>query len=225
MRLSTIPQLYRHANRWTQILTVLSKYGLAGWIEPGTKFRQGNSQRPRRNGVCSHSRETRIRLALSELGPTFIKLGQILSTRPDVVGVALADELSKLQDKTPADPLRAVVRTIETELGLPLDELFDEFEEVPLASASIGQVHRARLKNGRAVAIKVRHAGIEEIIRRDLDILTGLANWAERVPKWPITGRGPRWPSFSAPCGGSSISVAKNAICSNSRIFSRLMQP
>ena len=184
MRLSTIPQLYRHANRWTQILTVLSKYGLAGWIERlGPNFAKGILKDREGTALCSHSRETRIRLALSELGPTFIKLGQILSTRPDVVGVTLADELSKLQDNTPADPFRTVSRTIESELGLPLDELFAEFDEVPLASASIGQVHRARLKTGHAVAIKVRHAGIEEIIRRDLDILTGLANWAERVPE------------------------------------------
>jgi ubiquinone biosynthesis protein len=110
-------------------------------------------------------------------------LGQILSTRPDVVGVALAEELSMLQDNTPADPFSVVVRTIETELGEPLDNLFAEVEEVPLASASIGQVHRGRLKSGQWVAIKVRHADIEEIIRRDLEILVGLSHWAERVPE------------------------------------------
>jgi len=184
MRLSTIPQLYRHANRWGQILTVLSKYGLAGWIERlGPRFTHGILKDREGTALCSHSRETRIRLALSELGPTFIKLGQILSTRPDVVGVALADELSKLQDNTPADSFPTVATIIETELGQPLDELFIDFEQIPLASASIGQVHRARLKNGDWVVAKVRHAGIEEIIRRDLDILTGLAHWAERVPE------------------------------------------
>ncbi|HTQ40183.1 MAG TPA: AarF/ABC1/UbiB kinase family protein [Pirellulales bacterium] len=191
MRLSTIPQLYRHANRWGQILTVLSKYGLAGWIERlGPRFTHGILKDREGTALCSHNRETRIRLALSELGPTFIKLGQILSTRPDVVGVALADELSKLQDNTPADPYHSVVKTVETELGQPLAELFLDFEEVPLASASIGQVHRARLKNGDWVVAKVRHAGIEEIIRRDLDILTGLAHWAERVPE--LTNYRPR---------------------------------
>src|SRR5262245_28791094 len=117
MRLSTIPQLYRHANRWGQILTILSKYGLAGWIERiGPRFAKGMLKDREGTALCAHSRETRIRLALSELGPTFIKLGQILSTRPDVVGVALADELSKLQDNTPADSFRVVVKTVETEL-------------------------------------------------------------------------------------------------------------
>ena len=184
MRLSTIPQLYRHANRWGQILGVLSKYGLAGWIERlGPRFTHGILKDRDGTALCSHSRETRIRLALSELGPTFIKLGQILSTRPDVIGVELAEELSKLQDNTPADPFHTVAAIIEEELGQPLDALFTDFEEVPLASASIGQVHRARLKNGDWVVVKVRHAGIEETIRRDLDILTGLAHWAERVPE------------------------------------------
>jgi ubiquinone biosynthesis protein len=185
MRLSTIPQLYRHANRWAQILTVLSKYGLAGWIDRlGPRFAKGILKDREGTALCSHSRETRIRLALSELGPTFIKLGQILSTRPDVIGVALADELSMLQDKTPADPFHVVSAIIESELGQPLEELFAEFETVPLASASIGQVHRAQLKTSDWVVVKVRHAGIEEVIRRDLEILTGLAQWAERVPEW-----------------------------------------
>lgn len=184
MRLRTIPQAYRHANRWGQILAVLSKYGLAGWIERlGPKFTHGILKDRDGAALCSHSRETRIRLALSELGPTFIKFGQILSTRPDVIGVELADELSKLQDAAPANPFPEIAKRIEDELGQPLDELFVDFEEEPIASASIGQVHRARLKNGDWVVVKVRHPGIEEIIRRDLEILTGLAPWAEKVPE------------------------------------------
>ena len=184
MRLRTIPQAYRHANRWGQILAVLSKYGLAGWIERlGPRFTHGILKDRDGAALCSHSRETRIRLALSELGPTFIKFGQILSTRPDVIGVELADELSKLQDAAPANPFPEIATAIEDELGQPLGELFVDFEEEPIASASIGQVHRARLKNGDWVVVKVRHPGIEEIIRRDLDILTGLAPWAEKVPE------------------------------------------
>src|SRR5215471_19090782 len=137
MRLSTIPQAYRHANRWGQILAVLSKYGLAGWIERlGPKFTHGILKDREGTALCSHSRETRIRLALTELGPTFIKFGQILSTRPDVVGVALAEELTKLQDRSPADPFSEVAKTIEAEFDQSLQDLFVDFEELPLASAS-----------------------------------------------------------------------------------------
>ena len=150
MRFSTIPQLYRHANRWAQILTVLSKYGLAGWIDRlGPRFARGILKDREGTALCNHSRETRIRLALSELGPTFIKLGQILSTRPDVIGVALANELSMLQDNTPADPFHVISPIIESELGEPLEKLFSEFEAVPLASASIGQVHRGTAERWR----------------------------------------------------------------------------
>lgn len=185
MRLKSIPQLYRHVNRWAEILAVLSKYGLAGWIDRlGVNFAKGLFRDRQGMALCSHSRETRIRLAFEELGPTFIKLGQILSTRPDVVGVALADELAKLQDNTPADPFPEIRATIERELGQPLEELFLDFEETPIASASIGQVHRARLHTGEWVAVKVRHPRIEDTIRRDLEILTGLAHLAERVPEW-----------------------------------------
>jgi ubiquinone biosynthesis protein len=108
----------------------------------------------------------------------------MLSTRPDLIGVHLAEELQQLQTSVRAD-LPAVAReAIETELGQPIEELFAEYEETPIASASIGQVHRARLKTGERVAIKVRHAGIEEIVRVDLEILAGLAQLAEKIPEF-----------------------------------------
>ena len=101
-------------------------------------------------------------MALAELGPTFIKLGQILSTRPDLVGVNLADELQQLQENVPADSPEVVRKLIEAELGQPIKELFAEFEPQAMASASIGQVHRARLHSGEAVVVKVLHADIEK---------------------------------------------------------------
>jgi ubiquinone biosynthesis protein len=133
--------------------------------------------------LARHSPEKRIRLALTELGPTFIKLGQLLSTRPDIAGVKLAEELKQLQANVPADPPDQIRDTIETELAEPVEDLFAEFDDTPIASASIGQVHAAKLLTGEAVVVKVQHVGIEETVREDLDVLMGLALLAERVPE------------------------------------------
>src|SRR4051812_42166367 len=125
MKISSIPQIYRHVNRWREIFQILSKYGLADWasrldLEFAKEFfkdREGEA-------LARLGHETRIRLALTELGPTFIKLGQILSTRPDVVGVVLADELQRLQTDAPADPPEVIEALIERELGQPVATLF-----------------------------------------------------------------------------------------------------
>jgi ubiquinone biosynthesis protein len=184
MKITTIPQIYRHANRWREILTILSKYGLAGWVSRFDVPVVKGILKNREGEALAHlSRETRIRLAIEELGPTFIKLGQILSTRPDQIGVPLADELQKLQTSVPADDSEIIHATIRTELGQPLEEAFDDFDSTPLASASIGQVHRARLSNGADVVVKVQHADISRRMEVDIDILAGLAQLAERIPE------------------------------------------
>ena len=134
--------------------------------------------------LARHTREARIRLALTELGPTFIKLGQLLSTRPDVVGRPLASELKALQDSAPADPPATVRQTIEEELGQPLAEIFKSFQDEPLASASIGQVHAAVLPSGERVVVKVQRKGIAHIMRRDLEVLGVLAQLMERLPEF-----------------------------------------
>jgi len=116
-----------------------------------------------------------VRLAFTELGTTFIKLGQTLSTRPDLAGPEMARELANLQTAAPADPPETVRTTIETEFGKPLSKLFADFNEIPLASASIAQVHLAQLPSGEHVVVKVQHARIADRILPDLDILAGLA--------------------------------------------------
>ncbi len=185
MKLSSIPQAYRNVNRATEIISVLSKYGLADWLsrlnlEFAKSFLKG------RDGaeLARNSREARIRMTLTELGPTFIKLGQVLSMRPDVVGQKLADELCQLRDSAPADSFEVVKRTIEEDLGQPIPELFAEFDERPLASASIGQVHRARLPSGENVVVKVQRFGIAETIRKDLDVMSGLVQMIDRLPEF-----------------------------------------
>ena len=182
MKITTIPQVYRNANRWREILTILSKYGLAGWISRFDLPLKGVLKNRDGEALAHLSRETRIRLAIEELGPTFIKLGQILSTRPDQVGMGLAQELQKLQTHVPCDAAPVVRETIEAELERPLEELFVDFDTTPIASASIGQVHRARLPSGDDVVVKVQHAGIRRRMEVDLDILAGLAQLAERIP-------------------------------------------
>ena len=184
MRIGAIPQVYRNVNRWREILSILSKYGLAGWLSR-FEFSFGRGLLKNREGqvLADASREVRIRLAMEELGPTFIKLGQIMSTRPDMVGAELAEELEKLQTSVPPDPSDVVTQLVEEELGCALSDMFAEFNTTPVASASIGQVHHARLITGEEVAVKVQRRDIARRVRVDLDILQGLAQLAEMIPE------------------------------------------
>ena len=151
MKISSIPIAYRSVNRSTEIISILSKYGLSDWISRlNLDFAKGLLKNSDGEALARKTREERIRLALGELGPTFVKLGQLLSTRPEVIGEALASELEKLQQNTPSDSPEVIRQIVEEELGQPIDELFREFEDVAIASASIGQVHRATLRPGSA---------------------------------------------------------------------------
>ncbi len=185
MKLSSIPQTYRHVGRWREILSVLSKYGLAAWIgRLGPDFAKDLLKARGGAAIAREPWETRLRMALAELGPTFIKLGQMLSTRPDLVGVRLADEFQQLQANVPADPPQVVRKLVEAELGRPVSELFAEFQPEAMASASIGQVHRASLHSGEPVVVKVLHADIEKKVAVDMDILAGLAVMADMLPEF-----------------------------------------
>ena len=122
----------------------------------------------------------RIREALIELGPIFVKFGQILSTRRDLLPPDLADELAQLQDRVPPFPGPQARAIIEKAWGKPIEAFLDDFDEQPLASASIAQVHTGRLKDGRQVVVKVVRPGIEPVIRRDLGLLRIIAELAQR---------------------------------------------
>ena len=126
------------------------------------------------------TRGARIRQALESLGPIFVKFGQVLSTRRDLLPEDIADELAMLQDQVPPFESHLAVATIERSLGKPLNELFESFEETPVASASIAQVHFARLHDGQDVAIKVLRPGMLSIIDKDLALLHLFAQLAER---------------------------------------------
>ena len=139
------------------------------YLSPWTWFRRSRG-----------SRAERLRLALEELGPIFVKFGQLLSTRRDLLPVDIADELAKLQDRVPPFPGDIARELIEEALGNPVAKLFGGFDETPLAAASIAQVHAATLIDGRAVVVKVLRPGMREMIGRDLEVLHALAALAER---------------------------------------------
>ncbi|HRY86805.1 MAG TPA: AarF/UbiB family protein, partial [Rubrivivax sp.] len=123
----------------------------------------------------------RLRLALEKLGPIFVKFGQVLSTRRDLLPLELADELAKLQDRVPPFPAAQAAALVERAFGKPVDELFATFESEPVASASIAQVHFATLQSGREVAVKVLRPGMLAVIDSDLELLHTLARWVERL--------------------------------------------
>ena len=170
----------RNAKRVGEILAILGRYGLADWLSGlNYEFIQGRLVSFDGERLGQLTQEARVRLALTELGTTFIKLGQMLSTRPDLAGPGLAAELSQLRSHTPPDPPERIKETFHVELGKPVEELFKTFTDKPLASASIGQVHEATLFTGERVVVKVQHDGIETKILGDLDIMGMLADLAQ----------------------------------------------
>jgi ubiquinone biosynthesis protein len=161
------------AQRYREILGVLARHGI-GTV--GEQFRKGEEER-------EHLRAEHVRSACEELGTTFIKLGQTLSTRGDLLPEPYRRELEKLQDDVPAISGAQIAAVIREELGSSPEELFASFDREPLASASIGQVHAARLRDGRHVVVKVRKPGVEDVVETDLDILSDLAeSWSDRFP-------------------------------------------
>ncbi len=171
----------RTIRRYRNVLGILIKYGFGHVVEQlNINYYLELGRRIVTLGTATKEIERltqpeRLRLAMVELGPTFIKLGQILSTRPDIIPKEYADEFGKLQDKVPSIPFEEIELQIQRELGYPVDELFSDFSPIPIAAASIAQVHRGRLKSGEEVVIKIRRPGIKQIVETDVDILIGLA--------------------------------------------------
>ena len=184
-KLGAIGRTYRHLNRYHRILRVLFKYGfndlvdrlhIDQYLESGLKM----INRKPREQIARLSSPERLRLVFEELGPTFIKLGQLLSTRPDLIPADFLDELSKLQDNIPPFAIEEVRIIFEEELGRAPEEIFAYFDVEPLAAASIGQVHRARMDDGSDVVIKLQRPGIENVIAVDLEILAHIAELMEQ---------------------------------------------
>ncbi|MGC3995343.1 MAG: AarF/UbiB family protein [Propionicimonas sp.] len=173
--------------RIREVYEVLARYGLGALADHAAAAAAGGDRTllvERRLAasvdpvVAAMSPGERVGAALVALGPTFVKLGQMLSQRPDVVGSEIAQALEALQASVPADPPGSAEQRIADELGAPVTELFAEFEPVPIASASIGQVHRAMLVDSRRVVVKVMHSGAERNVIADLELMSALAAYA-----------------------------------------------
>lgn len=174
----------RSIRRYWNVVRVLSKYGFDNVLEMlGLADVAARGRRLFRRGaldLSGFSSAERMRMALEELGPTFVKLGQILSTRPDIIPANFVREFEKLQDQVPCFSFDELRSQIELELGGSVEELFETINREPLAAASIAQVHRARLKSGEEVVVKVRRPGVVSLVESDISALMALAQLAER---------------------------------------------
>ncbi len=175
---------FRHIARLVRIVRTLFAHDALFPLEllhsvPTVGWLARRLSRPRRAGRPGQ----KLAAALQDLGPTFIKLGQALSTRPDLLGEEVARDLSFLQDRLPPFPSAEAVATVEAELGQPITALFAEFDPEPIAAASIAQVHFAVTEDGRPVAVKILRPGIEAAFARDLDLFLWLARLMERFDR------------------------------------------
>jgi ubiquinone biosynthesis protein len=184
MSLLTVPDL--HFRRYRQIAEVLTRHGLR-WLRDASgleRFRHSRSDLSEGAKAESLTTAKCVRLALEELGATFIKLGQFLSTRPDLLPPEYQTELAKLQDSAPPFDSETAKEMIETELGQQTSALFASFDLEPIAAASIGQAHAATLRDGAEVIVKVRRPGVVEQVEEDLEILQNLASAMSR--RWEL---------------------------------------
>ncbi|WP_373526895.1 ABC1 kinase family protein [Nostoc sp.] len=182
----------RFVDIWSFVLTLLFKLWLynKSWSYPGgvTEAKQATKRK---------TQAVWIRNTLLDLGPTFIKVGQLFSTRADIFPGEYVEELAKLQDKVPAFSYEQVEATIEKELGKKIPELFHNFEPIPLAAASLGQVHKAVLYTGESVVVKVQRPGLKKLFEIDLQILKGITRYFQNHPKW---GKGRDWSGIYEEC-------------------------
>lgn len=177
-----IRNAFQDLNRVRQIAIIAGKYGFADFLErsglrkivPDAKI-EGDA------AAQSLTFARRFRMMLAELGPTFVKLGQVLSTRGDLLPADFIEELSTLQDKVPPFEMEDVRKQIVAAFGRPLEELYDEFDPKPIAAASMAQVHKAKTKDGIEVVVKVQRPGITERMRADLSVLHAIARALEAV--------------------------------------------
>ena len=180
--------------RWNRVKYSKTRRRLDIWIfafsflfsnwRNGRKWTYIGGYTPEKEAIRRRSQAIWIRESFLNLGPTFIKLGQLFSTRADLFPLEYVEELSKLQDRVPAFSYEQVQETIEADFMKPLDRLFATFDPIPLAAASLGQVHRAKLHNGEEVVVKIQRPGLKQLFTVDLAILRQIARYFQNHPKW-----------------------------------------
>ena len=182
----------RRLDIWRFVLTLLYQFWLNGkkWSYPNGYSEDRLNQRRQKQAVW-------IREGLLELGPTFIKVGQLFSTRADLFPVAYVNELSKLQDQVPAFGYEQVEKIIQEDLGKSISQLFASFDPIPLAAASLGQVHKAKLTSGEEVVVKIQRPGLKKLFTIDLAILQKITQYFQNHPKW---GKGRDWNGIYDEC-------------------------
>ncbi|WP_267384832.1 ABC1 kinase family protein [Cyanobacterium sp. uoEpiScrs1] len=182
----------RRLDIWCFVLILFTKFWLNGkkWSYRGGYSEEKRAARRQKDAVW-------IRENLLNLGPTFIKVGQLLSTRADLFPIEYIAELSKLQDEVPAFTYEQVAAILEEDFSKPLPELFHDFVPVPIAAASLGQVHKARLHSGEDVVVKVQRPGLKQLFTIDLVILKHIAHYFQNHPHW---GKGRDWSGIYEEC-------------------------
>ena len=182
----------RFIDIWSFVLTLLFKLWRYNkrWSYPGGMTEAKQAARRRAQAIW-------IRETFLELGPTFIKLGQLFSTRADLFPTEYVEELTKLQDKVPAFSHEQAEAIIQQDLGKPVSQLYQDFELIPLAAASLGQVHKATLQTGEEVVVKVQRPGLKQLFTIDLQILRGIAQFFQNHPDW---GRNRDWIGIYEEC-------------------------
>jgi ubiquinone biosynthesis protein len=183
--LSGIGKNFKSISRYNQILTVLVKYGfedLVYYLEEKKQYTFIRKLIPKSSHkhAMAYSKWAKMRLVCEELGPTFVKFGQIISNRPDLVPLELTFELEKLQDNVPPMPDNEAKNVVETELKAKVEQLFAWFEPQPFASASMAQVHKATLHTGKRIALKIQRSGIQDVIAEDIKVMYKIAEVLEK---------------------------------------------
>ncbi|MFE4107487.1 ABC1 kinase family protein [Almyronema epifaneia] len=183
----------RFVDIWSFVLRLIS----ARWLYNKAWSYTSQTITPDKQAIRRRRQAIWVRETLLDLGPTFIKVGQFFSTRADLFPVEYVEELSKLQDRVPAFSYDQTRQIIEEDLGKPIQSLYRSFDPIPLAAASLGQVHRAQLHSAEEVVVKVQRPGLKKLFSIDLKILKGIAHYFQSHPEW---GRGRDWLGIYEEC-------------------------